>query len=667
MKLTARLAYSQLKINKRRTIWTLVGIILSTAIISAVYGLGFGTGLDFVDRIWGDSPFISTYYQTITWLAIILSIFILSISVVVVSNAFRVSAGERMMQFGILKSTGATQRQITQTVVYEGLFLTLIGIPLGMIIGLILHIVGVVVINHYVVLIDGHITEDYLLRFIVSPLSLFLSAAVSLITVMLSAWIPANKAAKISAINAIRGSGEVNVKNKKVWLGGLTQKIFKTEGMLANKFLKRSKRNFRATVISISFSVILFVATGALFTQLDRATDLAWAGHDHPALLMAVPYNNWIQDEDGRWIAIPRERDATLDEFFEITERLQNFVAEGETVFGIGIEDGYAMTITDDWLTSQAREAIDDMFWFDDEPQTMLSVGLTIVNRDIYAELVQLADVPFGSNILINYAQHRFEDGRRAEFRPFNFSMETLTLERMVWNHEEGGLETISEKEVEIHGQLTGSDVPRELHHILRAWTMTIIVPEANVDSFEWLSDTEDLDAFFDYAAGVFEPFVEEQILRFNTNDNREEIEQMQNMMRLMMILVFGFVGILTAIGLTNVISTISENVRTRAKEFAVLQSVGMTRVGIKRMLAMEAVFCSIKALLIGLPIGVLASYGLFHAVALSATFDYELPWLPIGLSVIAVFIITWLTMRYAANKLKNRNIIETIRSGSGM
>jgi putative ABC transport system permease protein len=104
-----------------------------------------------------------------------------------------------------------------------------------------------------------------------------------------------------------------------------------------------------------------------------------------------------------------------------------------------------------------------------------------------------------------------------------------------------------------------------------------------------------------------------------------------------------------------------------RGDLFSVLQSVGMTREGIKRMLRLEATLCSIKALLIGLPVGILASYGLHQAVGLSASFSYELPWFPIGASIAGVFIITWITMHTAANRLKDRNIIETIRSGSGM
>jgi len=131
MKLTARLALSQLKVNRRRTIWTLMGIVLSTAMLMTIYGLGFGTGLDWVDRISHNSELREVYFAFIRGLAMVMSVIVIAISIIVISNAFRVSASERMMQFGILKSAGATKGQIMQTMIYEGIFLTIVGIPIG--------------------------------------------------------------------------------------------------------------------------------------------------------------------------------------------------------------------------------------------------------------------------------------------------------------------------------------------------------------------------------------------------------------------------------------------------------------------------------------------------------------------------------------------------------
>jgi len=680
MKLTARLALSQLKINKVRTIWTLIGIILSTAIITGVYSLGFASGLDLVDRLIGDSDSRAIFEQTIAGLAAVMSIFILSISIIVVSNAFRVSAGERRVQFGILKSVGATKRQITQTVVYEAVFLTLAGIPIGIIIGLLLQLAGVSIINHFMHVI---IQDDYnfyamygnqLIRFVFSGFALSLSLVVSFVTVMVSAWIPASKAAKIPAINAIRGAGEVDVRNRKVFAVGLIGKIFKTEGLLASKFLKRSKRNFRATVISLSFSVILFVAAGAFFGMMNRVSDLFWGGPESNVRISLHPYEVW-EEVEGIWEQTgDASRDITAVELSDISTRLQTFLGDNDTIFGAG--RGFSMSILPEEMITDGRwEVMEDRWqqWGNEgtpnrdealDEFLLHNITLLMVQPDMYAELIQAAGVEMGSNILINHQRYRFTDGRRTEFAPFNFSGQTLELHD--WDDYTG--ETVATGEIELHAELKESEVSAELLAAMEWWhsELTIIVPETDIFEYQWFVYTDDTEAFISYAEELVLPLVEEEVIDFSYFDMQAMRVADQNMMRLLMVLTFGFVGLLTAIGLTNVISTISENVRTRGKEFAVLQSVGMTNEGIKRMLSMESVFSALKALMLGIPGGILASFLLHQMIGHSAEFAYQLPWMPIGISIVAVFAITWLTMRYAANRLKDRNIIESIRGAGG-
>ncbi|MCL1948416.1 MAG: ABC transporter permease [Turicibacter sp.] len=665
MKLTARLALTQLKVNRRRTTWTLVGIILSTAIISGVYNLGFGTGQDFIVRLLGESQRIDIFMTTIISLAIILSIFILSISVVVISNAFRVSAGERMAQFGILKSTGATEKQITQTVVYEGLLLTLISIPAGMLLGFAIQKVGIWVINYFMVQIDPNFLEAYHLRFVLSPLAMVLSVFVSMLTVMFSAWFPAKKAAKVPAINAIKGLGEVTVKNKKVRFSGLKLKWFKTEGLLADKFLTRSGRNFRATVTAITFSVILFVATGALMTQMASAANM-WAGTRMAAEVFAEGWRRSELDESGNHVDVLRSRPFTVDEFHQITNHLQNAVAPDETVYGVGVNnDGTgAILATPEMVTPEWTEASNDL-WMNSPDPRRVSIVYLVTDAETYGDLARLANVPEGSNILLNVASYQFRNGREVEFIPFNFSGLNLAVED--WDETVNDWVAVLDAILEIHGEVVGEDVPMHLRTQFSHGSLAIVVPESSLYNWTWFTDAEDFEPFFEEVKRLLEPLQEEDVLSFRVIDNREQINAMQTYVQLISVLTYSFVGLLTLIGLTNVISTISENVRTRSKEFTVLQSVGMTREGIKRMLAMEALFCSIKSLLIGLPVGVLVSYGIHQAMSVSFGFPYELPWLPMGISTIGVFLITWLTMNYASNKLKDGNIIETIRSGSGM
>ena len=672
MKLTAQLAKSQLQVNRRRTIWTLAGIVLSSAILSAVYGLGFGTGLDFVHRIWGDSPFIERYYFMIMNLAVIMSVFIIAIAIIVISNAFRVSASERFSQFGILKSVGATQKQIKETIIYEGLYLTMIGIPLGLVIGIALQFISVEVINYFFMQIDPEGIQEMggiFLNFIISPLSIILSISISVFTVFLSAWLPARKAAKIPAINAIRGIGEVKVKNKKVLFVGFIGKVFKIEGILAIKFLSRSKGNFRATVIALSFSIILVVATGGMFSQLNRTAEMGFGSSDANVVLTLSQWGERVENEAGVWEQRNPERMMNLEEVQSLTNQLEKTLEEGETIFFYGIDSIGSGLLPSEMVTNEIRNLMIESWsqWGEvptEEDFRRQGIRLLVVNQETYLNFVELAGVNPGDNILLNFARNQSEDGRRSEFIPFNFNEQTIELQN--WSNEED--QWVNQGQLTLHGQLLRDEIPVEFLDNMSHQTLSVIVPEGTFRDFFWFADVVNPDGFIAYAMEtVFDDWGTEAGIEIGFSNIQEQQEAQRMMVNLIAILSFSFVGLLVTIALTNVISTISENVRTRSKEFAVLQSIGMTREGIKRMLGLEALLSSIKALLIGLPSGALVTYALHQAMGIGFSFDFEMPWIPMGAVTLGVFIITWLTMRYAANKLKDKNIIETIRSGSGV
>jgi putative ABC transport system permease protein len=143
-KLFRRLAKAELLTHRRRTVWTLLGIILSTALITAVCCFA-ASGNALVVNMWGDDYGDSAGILIALLLipAIILSGIIVSMSVVVISNAFRVSAGDRIRDFGLLKTIGTTKRQIVKIVIYESYWLCAIGIPVGIMVGLIIAFAGV--------------------------------------------------------------------------------------------------------------------------------------------------------------------------------------------------------------------------------------------------------------------------------------------------------------------------------------------------------------------------------------------------------------------------------------------------------------------------------------------------------------------------------------------
>ena len=657
MKLTRRLAKSQLKINRRRTIWTILGIILSTTMIATVYGL-VASVRGLVETIWEGSVLRLHYEAMLAGLGVILGFVIITSSIVVLSNAFRVSAKERTMQFGILKSVGATKKQITQTVLSESIQLSLIGIPIGILAGLSIQFIGVELINHFLSDIFQSARPDASLSvpFVLSWQMLLLSVALSIATVSLSAWLPARKASKVAAIDAIRGAGEVKVTGKSTRAGWMIGKLFGFEGTLAARSLKRSRRNFRATVVVLSLSVALFITLGSFVTQMNRLTLLTLPDMEANVTVGYHSHQRWTEDEDGtvltEFTAISREVADT------ITRRFEAYT--GAPVFGLG-RDGwtYSTILPREMLTPQGLERMEQISLEPIGEEQWFSVLLMTVDQTHYALLAERAGVPLGSNILVNHVRTNTPDGRRWEFEPLRFSGQTLELS----SRYDGGT-----RELPLHGVLSIGEVPNEIMHE-GTQDITIIVPDEPpaVTRYLWFVSAEDPTSFSDYAFDLIGEIDFGEGGNWHVFNSQQEQEMMRSLITLITTFVWGFVALLTLIYLTNIISTIAANVQSRAKEFAVLQSAGMTHGGLNRMLNLESVLSSIKSLFIGVPLGILGAYFVYLAVARAAQFNFALPWIAIAISILAVLTLTWIVIRYAAKQLRKRNIVDTIRGESGM
>ena len=662
MKLTKKLASSQLRINRKRTIWTLLGIALSTAMITAVYGFAV-SGYFAIIEILDGSNIRREYMVTVAFISAVLSFIIVVASVIVISNSFRVSAGQRLKQFGILKSVGATKKQIVEIIMNESVLLSLMGIPAGIALGLFVQFVGLEIANFLLGSMNRHSPgSDLIFNFVVAWQAILASIAVAFVTILLSAWLPARKAAKIAAIDAIRGTGETKIKRSQVRANWFVKKLFGFEGMLASKSLKRSKRNFRATVVSLTISIVLFIGVSSFGAQLNRMTKLVIRASDANVVGIFSSSSMIVEREDG---TILRKFETLSSEDAEIiTERLREF--PNTTVFGAGDNGGtwaFSAPIPREMLTQKYYEWFAPLYGIETEAFNMV-INLITLDAESYAEVCRLAGVPLGSNILINYSRERVYD-RWTEFTPFVFSEQILQIPMI-----ENGVKDSSElQDLPLHGVLEVGNIPRNVQYVSRG-SVNIIVPSLDSGRYRWLAASADPNGFTEFARGVLDEFISRDS-EINVNVGVHNIAAEENMQRnialLVMVFTFGFVGMLTLIGLTNVISTISANVRSRAREFAVLRSVGMTCGGLNRMLNLESILCSAKSLLIGLPLGVLASYLIYQGIMASVYFAFEFPWLPVVQSVLAVFVITWVTMRFAATRLRTDNIVETIRTDSGL
>ncbi|MDR1536546.1 MAG: ABC transporter permease [Clostridiales bacterium] len=648
MNLTAKLAYSQIRTNRGRTFWTLAGIVLSTAMVTAVMGFA-AIADDMFKGLLGESHYYNSIYnEMLLGLGAIFGSIIFAASVIVITNAFRVSAGERIKQFGILKSVGATKQQITNIILHEGLLLGVIGIPAGIALGLFVNYVGIQIIGHLLAAANARNTFQINMKFIVTPLAVAASVSLSLITILASAWIPARKAAKIAAIDAIRGTGEVKIKSRQVRGGRFIGKLFGFEGMLAYKSMKRNRRNFRATVLSLTVSVVLFIIAGEFGAQYMNTADLYYMGTDANVVsTFFYPKENTLQGENKYHLV-----DSALAD--EITQSLREH--PDTSVFGVGDDyDSYHAVVPSNMLTPKSVDYLVSNDYAPQDGGYTLPITLYATDAEHYAALCKLSGVPVGSNILINYMRTPGDD-ERTIFEPYSFDYQTL---RLINQYDK------SEYDLPLHGELSLRDVPGEITTIY-VGNVTILVPQLGAVRYTWFAETSDTSGYTEHAnktLGGLIPFEESQEYINATINTEGSIYARRDIGRLIMVFIYGFVALLTLIGLTNVISTISANMRSRAREFAVLRSVGMTPAGLRRMVNLDSLICSMKALAFGIPIGIIGSCFRFYSVILPVEASYQIPWFSIFQCIFGVFAVTWVAMRYGVSRLRSEHIIETIRS----
>ena len=208
---------------------------------------------------------VSNVNLLIIGFAAVLVLIIMVASVGPISNAFSISVSERTRQFGLLSSIGATKKQIRKSVLFEALTVGAIAIPIGLGVGfgaiaLLLHQRGEQVVALFSFGIDGGVA----IYATSSWIAILAAILICAITILISAWIPARRATKVTPLESIRQNNEYRARKKEVKVGILTRKLLGLPGILAAKYYKTSRKKYRATVASLSISLVLFISANYL-------------------------------------------------------------------------------------------------------------------------------------------------------------------------------------------------------------------------------------------------------------------------------------------------------------------------------------------------------------------------------------------------------------------
>jgi len=573
------------------------------------------------------------YYETLYTFAAILLTLVAIASVLVISNAFSISAAERSRQFGLLKSVGATGKQVRNTVLCEGVILGICAIPLGILAGLLAEWAALAVANH---ILGSMEAVNFLAEFrvVVSPWVLLLAVAAAFATIFMAAWLPAGRASRLSAIDAIRQTADIRVRPRDVRISPLTGRLFGFEGVLAAKTMKRNRGRYRTTVISLVVSIVLFIGVSSFGQMLFKASSMVYEDYGSNVLVR-------IHGED-------KARQDRLAAEIASWEKVQTYPFR-ELRGDIAIQEG--------WMTESGLE----MLGTGEKTAYLYSLSdksFSALCRSLRLEPADFTDSGRPGAILVNTSGTYIRQGRRHNFTPYR-SLKEQTLGISI-DSNSYGLTILGETDT----------IPTEIALFYAANGINLIVPEETRAALQpenmpdYLNITAmalDADTFAEQARALLSGELMDTE-HFVTN-YEALAENNRNIWLLIMFFVYGFIAMLSLISVTNVVTTISTGIALRRRELAMLRSIGMTQKDIGRSLRYESLIYGAKSLLLGIPLGLGVSHAMYWALDGSMSFEYIWPVESILISIAAVLLLTFTTMGFSSIRQRRENIVGVLSS----
>lgn len=563
--------------------------------------------------------------------------------IIVIYNSFAISVMERKKEFGLLSSIGATKRQLSHTVFFEAVVVGVIGIILG--------ILGAYIGIGCVILIINNLISDmleYKLHLVTNPLFIIIPVIFMIIVIGVSAFIPSRRASKVSPIEAIRQNDDIKINKKKIRTSKLVLKLFGIEGEIALKNIKRNKKKYRVTIVSLFISIVLFISFSSYMNYtLNTAS----------SVMGEVPYDyriSYFGDDNNK---------EELDKINEIVKSSDVKKYVSYSVGNLSIIGNY--TYSDEYLDFYKSAYGDDGIKALNNLKYQ-SIYILVLDDNSYNKYKKLIGLDKDSVILLNrFKGVSYGNNKRVNYDIPVINNGNINIKICNFDDDEENVDTTKYCNKNIDNIFVTNK------------SFDLIEEFSYMDDFKLIVNKKLYDSILDGGTD----FTQFNIISDNTNNIdkltkeldkynnvnyiniKESMKQTNNLILVVKILMYGFISLVTLIGVTSVFNTISTSMALRKREFAVLRSIGLTRGGFNKMLFFESLFFGMKSLIFALPVSIgvtiLIHYSLADMVSISTII---IPWKAIIISIVSVFIIVLLTMMYSSSKIKKHNIIEQIR-----
>ena len=548
-------------------------------------------------------------------------------SVFCIKNSFDISITEKNKQYGMLRSIGATKKQVRKNVLFEATILALIGIPLGIFLGYFASFILVKISNIF--LKELIVTENEInfeLVFDLNWMSAAISALLGMVTIYLSSLRIARKASKVSPINSIRNSADIKIKAKKLKVPKIIKSIFKVGGEISYKNIKRNKKRYRVTIISIVLSIMVYISLTTFMQMMLKQIQLAVGKVDY---------------------------DIACDIYKENDEEIKILNNIAKTTEGV---TDYTLLQTNlgkydkEFLNKEIKQISES--YPENGTISIISVGDIEYNKYIKSLGLNYNDVK-DKAILIDTISTATIDASKKPVREIRM----LNLKE---NDKFDVKDDKGEKLTFEIGKITKKRPFATNEEMSIPYKILVLSDEYYNKTFK---DEKRYSAYYKVKdASKVKNQIEESLKDYKQKgitNVQETYNDGKHLITLVGIFLYGFIIIIILIGVTNIVNTITTSMELRKQEFAILRSVGMTNKEFNRMIRLETLFIGIKSLFFGISLGTAISYGIYQA----GNMPFEIPLKPILYSAIAVIVLIASIMQYSLIKIKKQNTIETIKN----
>ncbi len=618
-------------------------------------------------------------FKALFTVATVVALIIILTSVYCIKNSFNISITEKIRQYGMLASVGATRRQIKSSVKTEAAMLGVVGIPVGTMSGILASLILVKVVN---ALSAGWL--NFALSFHTSLPALILAVILSIATIYFSATGSARRAAKVTPLEAIRNTKEIKIKSAKLKTPAIIGRIWGIGGVISYKNIKRNKKKYRTTVTSIVICSVTFIVISYFMSMAFSVVGMSYA---------SVDYNIGIN--------MSCKKDLDIEKLSELLSGI-----EGAEDYLVGA--GYYFDVDKPEYTKEYGEYCGQLY--DDSEDVSQEFLITVLNDksyDKYASDAGIKNADTGA-ILVNKGTFDVYNEKSSKYVKEEMELykykagDTIRCGYNVYedavdddNAVEGDTESSTEdnsgyvdeetinKGVRKTVDVTIAGVTDKVPTCYNGYGNTSLL-FMNQKGFESLwadgkSGNEFKPGNAIYSAYVVAENADEyqDTLEKETAENPEYsqisfyVSNMDKQMRdekslftLLGVFAYGLIVVIALIGITNIINTLSTGMELRSREFATLRSIGMTDKQFAGMVRLESVFISVKALVIGVPLGILISYLLCVMMnRMGGAIIYKPPYKAIILCIVVVIMLIYAIMKLSMTKLRHNNIIETIKN----